>query len=609
MPTKPDSSRPARRPVVEVEGEPHDVELGEPGNELVRELGTRPVVVDDRGDVLARSHARRLVEQFALVVVEQAAVAEQVGVDVGVRAGDGIGHAEILPKWTHRYPGHEGYRSPGPRGRRAIRCAGGIMRVHVVGIIGAALTLTAAALAAPVSHAAVARAGSGPWHLVDGSGKARAGAPAVWENSKHVATVLWYRQDGPGSFTYQTITVSAKGKPAATSTDAFAGQHWDSLYFAPTLLSSGGKPLVVFSGGKGSSGFYSHGCVYGAQSGTNPWTLQNWSLSADCVNPNPAAAENGSATLLAAWPSSPGVRYRIGTSPTAPASGTDSQININGATAAKVGAADDIAGTGHFYVAWTQANSSKDGLYVKDVTANGATVKVPTTGTNSTNHAGLGGEQSGDGEPEHARAASTSPRAPTERRAACSCGASARPRRCRCRRRRTPSARRCRPGRQDGCGSRGSTAQTNKVSIVRTNKNVTRFGSVQTFATPCVANDRARDQRRIVGPCRCRDRLRRSTSAASRSYVYATQMLVPLSVSLSPQSVKNTAAHDVTVTVRDVGDPVAHATVHYGTQHPTTNSSGRATIHIAKGTSTGAKHVSVTATDYRSGSATLHVTH
>src|SRR6476661_1556759 len=50
-----------------------------------------------------------------------------------------------------------------------------------------------------------------------------AGAPAVWENSKHVATVLWYRQDGPGNFTYQTTTVSAKGKPAATSTDAFAG--------------------------------------------------------------------------------------------------------------------------------------------------------------------------------------------------------------------------------------------------------------------------------------------------------------------------------------------------------------------------------------------------
>jgi hypothetical protein len=73
-------------------------------------------------------------------------------------------------------------------------------------------------------------------------------------------------------------------------------------------------------------------------------------------------------------------------------------------------------------------------------------------------------------------------------------------------------------------------------------------------------------------------------------------VLVPFSVSLSPQTVRNTAAHHVTVTVRDAGDPVTDATVHYGTQHPSTNSSGRATIHIAKGMSTGAKHVSVSAT-------------
>ena len=481
------------------------------------------------------------------------------------------------------------------------------MRIHVIGIVGAALTLTAAALAAPISHAAAARAGTGPWHLVDGSGKARAGAPAVWENSKHVATVLWYREDGPGSFTYRTTTVSAKGKPAATSTDAFAGQHWASLYFAPTLLSSGGKSLVVFSGGKGSSGFYSHGCVYGAQSGTNPWMLQNWSLSADCVNPNPADAENGSATLLAAWPSAPGVRYRIGTSPTAPASGTDSQININGATAAKVGAAADIAGTGHFYVAWAQANSSKDGLYVKDVTANGATVKVPNTGTNSMNHANS--------------VASNLAMANRNTHggvylASCANGAT-----CSLQLWRVGAAKAMSvPSSSNAYGEAVSAgpsgrlwiawfnSSTNKVSLVRTNKNVTRFGSVQTFATSCAAGGvlglSGGSSGRVDVALSCA-----VPKSGFPTYVYAAQILVPLSVSLSPQSVKNTTAHDVTVTVRDVGDPVAHATVHYGTQHPTTNSSGRATIHIAKGTSTGAKHVSVSATDYRSGSATLHVTH
>jgi hypothetical protein len=401
--------------------------------------------------------------------------------------------------------------------------------------------------------------------------------------------------------------VSAKGKPAATSTDAFAGQHWNSLYFAPTLLSSGGKPLVVFSGGMGSSGFYSHGCVYGAQSGTNPWTLQNWSLSADCVNPNPAAAENGSGTLLADWPSSPGVRYRIGTSPTAPATGTDSQININGATAGKVGAADDLAGTGHFYVAWTQANSSKDGLYVKDVTANGATVKVPSTGTNTTNHAGsVAGNLAMANRNTHAgvylvycankpvcslqlwRVGAAKAMPVPASSSAFSAALSAGP-----------------AGRMWVAWFNG---QTNKVSVVRTNKNVTKFGPVHTLSTPCITNDLVGISGGSFG------RLDVAIDCGVNKpgvpiYVYATQILVPLSVSLSPQTVHNTAAHNVTVTVRDAGDPVAHATVHYGAQHPTTNSSGRATIHVAKGTSTGAKHVSVTATDYKSGSATLHVIH
>jgi hypothetical protein len=481
------------------------------------------------------------------------------------------------------------------------------MRINVVGIIGAALTLGAAALVPPGSHAAAPRASKGPWHVIDSSGKARAGAPAIWANSHHVATVLWYRQDGPGNFTYQTTTVSAKGKPAATSTDAFVGRHWASLYASPTLLSSGGKPLVVFSGGRGSSGFYSHGCVYGAQSGTNPWTLQNWSLSADCLNPDPAAAENGSGTLLAVWPSSPGVRYRIGTSPTAPASGTDSQININGATAAKVGAAADIAGTGHFYVAWAQANSSKDGLYVKDVTANGATAKVPNTGSNSTNRAlGVASNLAMTNRNTHGGvylvscANATTCRLQLWRVGAAKAMA-------------VPSSSNA-YGEAVSAGPSGRlwlawfNSSTNKVSIVRTNKNVTRFGSVRTFATSCAAGGvlglSGGSSGRVDAALSCA-----VPKSGFPTYVYATQVLVPLSVSLSPRSVRNTAAHSVTVTVRDAGDPVANATVHYGTQHPKTNSSGRVTIHVAKGTPTGRKHVSVTATDYRSGGANFQVTH
>lgn len=480
------------------------------------------------------------------------------------------------------------------------------MRMHVVVIFGAAVTLTVAALAAPTSHAAVARAGSGPWHLVDGTGKARPGAPVVWEDSHHVATLLWYRQDGPSDFTYQTITMSAKGAPAASSSDAFTGQHWGSLSFSPTMLSSGGRPLVVFDGSRGSSGNYSRGCVTGAQGGTSPWTLQNWSLSGHCVNAIGPAAQRGS-VLMAAWPGGPGLLYRIGTSPSFPASGPDRQINLNGATAGKAGAAADTAGTGHFYVAWAQANSSKDGLYVKDVTANGATVKVPNTGTNSTNRA--------DSVPGNLATASRNLHGGVYL-ASCANGAT-----CSLQLWRIGTAKAMGvPSSSNAYGEAVSAGpsgrlwlawfnnSTNKVSVVRTNRAVTRFGPVQSYPTSCAENGvlglSGGSFGRVDVALDCV-----ANKPGFPTYVYATQVLVPLSVSVSPQSVRNTAAHDVTVTVRDAGDPVANAIVHYGTQHPTTNSSGRATIHIAKGTSTGAKHIGVTATDYRPGGATLHVTH
>lgn len=460
-------------------------------------------------------------------------------------------------------------------------------------------------LSGTAGHAA-AQAATGPWHLLDGSGKARTGAPVVWENASHVSIVLWYRQLGSNDFTYQTTTMSAKGKPAVASTDVFAGQHWGSLSFSPTLLPSSGHPLVVFDGARGTSGFYSYGCVYGAQGGTNPWTLQNWSLSADCVNPIGAAAENGGGTLMAVWPGSPGVRYRIGTSLTAPASGTDSQINLNGATAAKTGAAADIAGSGQFYVAWTQANSTKDGLYVKDVTANSATVKVPNTGTNSTTHM---------------QAASNVPMANRNTHSGVYLAYCANGSTCSLQLWRVGAAKAMGVPKSSGAYSEAVSAgpsgrmwvawfngQTDKVSIVRTNKNVSSFGPVQTFSTSCAVTGllglSGGSSGRVDVALECG-----VNKPGVPTYVYATQVLVPLSVSLSPTSVRNTAAHTITVTVRDAGDPVAHATVRYGTQHPTTNSSGRATIQVAKGTSTGTKHVTVSATDYRSAGATFHVTH
>ena len=80
----------------QVEAQAHDVEFGQRRDQVVRELGPRPVVVDHRREVLRQPRAQRR-QQGRLVVVEQVAVAEVVGVDVGVGAGDElIGHPGTL---------------------------------------------------------------------------------------------------------------------------------------------------------------------------------------------------------------------------------------------------------------------------------------------------------------------------------------------------------------------------------------------------------------------------------------------------------------------------------------------------------------------------------
>jgi hypothetical protein len=65
----------AARSVVRQAG---DAEAGEAGHELMRELGPRPVVVDDRLDVLLHVLAH-LVQPCAVLVLEQQLEAEEVG--------------------------------------------------------------------------------------------------------------------------------------------------------------------------------------------------------------------------------------------------------------------------------------------------------------------------------------------------------------------------------------------------------------------------------------------------------------------------------------------------------------------------------------------------
>jgi len=490
-----------------------------------------------------------------------------------------------------------------------MRITGRLLSLGLTTVVTASLV----ALPATGGHAAAPHRAAGPWHLIDGSAHVITGTPVVWEDAHHVATVLWSREPSTSQFTYETTHIAAKGTVSTTLTDVFAGGHFESLSTEPALLSDAGAPLVVFNGAR-ASGKYKQSCIYGAKGGSGAWTLQSWSLSNDCFNSKGSAGEGKNGVIaaawgLAGWVGGHGVEYRVGTSATIPASGADSRIPVDthGADAAATGVAADTAGTGHFYVAWTRVftNNNSDGYYVEDVTAHSAAMKAPGTGTNSTNR--LSGFAN--------LAIANRNTHPGVYLAYCSNAAT-----CHVQLWRVGAAKAMTvPGSADAYSESISAApsarlwiawfngSTNKVSVVRTNKAVTRFGPVQTFATPCAEHGLLGLSSGSSG--RLDIALQCVANSNLRAQEYAEQVLVPLSVSVSPKTVSNTAAHSITVTVRDAGDPVAHATVRYAGQKVSTNASGQATIHVAKGTATGSKHVSVSATDYRSGGANFQVTH
>ena len=444
------------------------------------------------------------------------------------------------------------------------------------------------------------------------SGIPEAGTPAVWENAAGDAWVLWQRPAGPDK-TYEVAEVGPTGRLVNKPTDIFAGHHWGSLTGQPTLVGQGAKPLVVFDGLSGVPGPYNDGCIYGALSGATPWVLQSWSLSNNCTNPVGGATEGTSGTLAAAWPggwsTGHGVLYRVGVSSSIPASGADQHIPLSGpATAFKTGVASDVSGKGHFDVAWTRGFSTPargDGFYVKDVTAGTAAMKAPGTGTNSVNHMSGFGNLAIANTNTHAGVFIAY-----------------------CSNRSTCTVQLWRVGAKRAIGvphSKGGAnpavsagpagrlwvawynESTNKVSVTRTNKRDTHFGPVRTYPTHCAEHG-------LVGLSggksgRLDVALQCVNSAKLHLEDFATQVMVPLSLTPGRTSVRNIKAHHLTFTVTDAGDPVPRARVFVAGHRARTNAAGKATITLARGVKPGHYRVKATARGYRPAGGRLTVSH
>ncbi len=447
--------------------------------------------------------------------------------------------------------------------------------------------------------------------------------PGVWAGPDHHGYVVWLQEPGTGKFTYDVAVIGPGGGVVSPPQSLFGPSYWDGLGNEVSIFSQGGSPLLIFSGGQHSSGKdpYDAGCVVGALGPKVPWALQKWSLSSDCLNPEPGATISHGGRLSAAWSggwtNGHGVLYRTSQSPAIPAATPDSHIALTGpATASRVAEAADTAGNGHVWVDWAQVfSSARDGFYVEDVTAAGAPRKAPGSGTNSSNISGFA---------VPAIAATSSH--PGVFLAYCSNGPSC-------------AVQLWRVGFPKAVAVPGSSGATNvalsagpggrlwvawynpgnnTVSVVRTNEADSRFGPVQLFSTPCIEHGlvglSGGSWGRLDIGFEC-------VNQADKQEVYATQVVRPLT--LNSQFVVVKTVHYVTRTsngtksrvavvtvksygkfrVTDVGDPVREAQVVVAGHKAITGPGGYATIPL----SPGAYAVTASAVDYLNAQGSLVV--
>lgn len=474
------------------------------------------------------------------------------------------------------------------------------------------VTATAAAVAVGFGSTSAGAAGHvvkppklGHWTALSGSSVVESGTPAIWQNSKHQAYVLWLRNLAANSFTYEVSKVAANGKASAPA-DIFAGDHWGSLSNVPTLLSSQRKPLVVFDGTRGTTGKYSDGCIYGASGTSQPWQLQAWSLSNDCANPVGAAGENRTGTLAAAWGGGHEVHYRVGTSPTIPATGADKSISINASAAAyKTGVVADTGGNDHMYVAWAQEFSSpasRDGIYVRDVTSGGTIRKAPGSNTNTINRVGV-----------FSNLAITSRSGRPGIYLAYCAGTS----NCKLRLWHVGSKKAMSiPGTSNpgmvGLASGPSgriwvawfDESSTRVYVTRSNRTVSRLGPVHSYPTPCVEHGllglSSGSSNRLDIALQCLNK-------QTRLQEFVTQVQVGLHVTASKTKVRNTAKHKITMTVTDAGDPVSAATVRFAGHKAKTNRSGKVSFTLKKHAKTGTYSVKASKSQYASARTKVRV--
>lgn len=415
---------------------------------------------------------------------------------------------------------------------------------------------------------------------------------------------------------YDAVELKPTGGMASAPTDVFGGDDWGSLDQTPTLVSQGGQPLLILSGGRSTNGTdpYRSGCIVGDLLTPSGWQLQPWSLSADCFTGHFGATITQSGILSAAWPggwdNGYGIRYRIGVSSTIPATPDDQHVSSGPGNNLAVAEATET-GSQDIYAAWARSFSnpaSLDGLWAADLSKGSAPLQAPDTGTNVVAHqiepAAIASPTNRGGiylaYPNNAwpftkvelwrygdSTAVTVPKSSNPTSVSLSAG---------------PSGR---------LWVAWWSGQNGTVRVVRTNEAGSKFGPVETHAGPhgCKSDGNGTikisggSQQRLDVVMSCYDNL----AAHGANHVSATQSLVPLQISATTGSFNHKKGGSVTYRVSDVGDAVQGATVMVNGKKGTTGSNGQITFHFSKGSKPGSFRVVATMADYLSAATFLGI--
>jgi hypothetical protein len=459
-------------------------------------------------------------------------------------------------------------------------------------VLGSLASILAAGAPIAVAAKVLASPRPGAWTKI---GTTHMDSPAaLWRGPDHRDWVVW----ASSLSTYESAILGANGGISKATATAL---HWSALATDPTLVANGKTPLLVFAGlGPGKAGL---GCVVGAVPGT-PWTPQKWSLSSHCnIGYGAAAAAKG--VISAGFGGAGDVLYRIGVSSSIPAATPDNSFYPGLGDENYFNEVADSSGNGHFYLTFNRFFSkpaSADGIYVKDLSANGPLTKAPGSGTNTpifqavafanSTHK-LGGifavYCSNDSACSHlllwhfgAKKPLVVPDGAGAHFYAMASG-------------------------PDGRLWLAWFDSADVLFTVRTNEADTKFGPVESYNA---SHQFFTSQSLGIGGGNF-GRLDVVVCGADNSFkpvCEATQSLTALAVSPGKITIDNASSNKVTFTVTDAGDPVAGATLSVAGRSASTHASGKATITFPKGTSARTYTVTARATDYFSARGKVVVT-